>query len=40
MVEFQYDEAKKLLNTNLENAVSNLKSFVRCDGISIFRTTT
>lgn len=29
MVEFKFDEAKKLLNSNLENAVSNLKSFVR-----------
>lgn len=29
MVEFQFEEAKHLLANNLENAVSNLKSFVR-----------
>ena len=28
MVEFYYHEAKGLLNSNLENAISNLKSFV------------
>lgn len=28
MVEFQFNEAKILLNNNLENALSNLKSFV------------
>jgi hypothetical protein len=27
MVEFYYSEAKGLLNSNLENAISNLKSF-------------
>ena len=31
MVEFYYDEAKKLLTNNLENAKSNLKSFVDND---------
>lgn len=29
MVEFSFTEAKVLLNNNLENAVSNIKSFVR-----------
>jgi len=28
MVEFQFPEAKSLLTNNLENALSNLKSFV------------
>jgi hypothetical protein len=28
MVEFHFNEAKSLLTNNLENAVSNLKSFV------------